>query len=165
MLVGGSAAVACMRRLACGARNNSVHFRLHQAPGPSTADRPQGWRVCAAQVFKEVVVGSKLAGDAGLKSWHDCLDIGKADGTDKIPLLDEELKAQTGSDTESTIAIMPTVRVNGKQYRGTLDGPSVLRAVCSGFPTGMEPTVCNEEWVSDNECKVGGEGWNACNSG
>lgn len=126
-------------------------------------------RTCHAplphQVFKEVTTGTKLAGDAGLKSWHDCLDIGKADGTDKIPLLDEELKAQTGSDTESTIAIMPTVRVNGKQYRGTLDGPSVLRAVCSGFPTGLEPAVCNEEWVSDNECKIGGEGWNACNSG
>lgn len=118
-----------------------------------------------AQVFKEVTANTKLAGDGGLKSWHDCLDIGSTSGTDKVKLLDEELKSQTGGDTESTIAIMPTVRVNGKQYRGTLDGPSVLRAVCSGFPTGMEPPVCNEEWVSDNECKIGGEGWNACNSG
>jgi hypothetical protein len=60
---------------------------------------------------------------------------------------------------------MPTVRVNAKQYRGTLEAPAVLRAICSGFPTGSEPSVCNEEWVSDNECTVGSEGWTACNSG
>lgn len=116
-------------------------------------------------MFKDVVVGSKMAGDGGYKAWKDCLDFGSPDGTGPIKLLDEELAAQTGDDSESTIAILPTVRVNQRQYRGALDSPSVLRAICSGFPEGSEPTVCNEEWVSDNECRPGNEGWEACNNG
>lgn len=117
------------------------------------------------QVFKEVVVGTKLDGEAGMQAWKNCLDFGPVDGTDPIKLLDEELAAQTGNDSETTIAILPTVRVNNRQYRGVLEPPSVLRAICAGFPTGNEPSVCNEEWVSDNECRQGNEGWTACNSG
>eukprot|EP00878_Enallax_costatus_P034447 GHUV01038194.1.p1 GENE.GHUV01038194.1~~GHUV01038194.1.p1 ORF type:complete len:492 (+),score=107.81 GHUV01038194.1:754-2229(+) len=119
---------------------------------------------CAEKVFKEVVTNTRLAGDTGMKAWKDCLDFGKLDGTDPIKMLDEELAAQTGEDAESTIAIMPTVRVNKRQYRGALEAPSVLRAICAGYPTGVEPSVCNEEWVSDNECKEGNDGYLACNS-
>lgn len=79
-----------------------------------------------------MVVGSKLAGDSGIKAWKDCLDFGKLDGSDPIKMLDEELAAQTGEDAESTIAIMPTVRVNKRQYRGALEAASVLRAICAG---------------------------------
>ncbi|WIA30662.1 hypothetical protein OEZ86_000736 [Tetradesmus obliquus] len=120
---------------------------------------------CSEQVFKSVVEGTKLAGDAGLKAWKNCLDFGDVSSSDPIKMLDEELAAQTGNDAETTIAILPTVQVNARQYRGVLEAPSVLRAICTGFPTGNEPAVCNEEWVSDNECKEGNEGWTACNSG
>lgn len=116
-------------------------------------------------MFRDVAAGTKLDGDGGLRAWQDCLDFGGPSGTGPVRLLDEELAAQTGADSETTIAIMPTVRVNARQYRGVLDAPGVLRAICAGFPTGQEPSVCNEEWVSDNECREGGEGWEACNNG
>lgn len=79
-----------------------------------------------------MATNTKLAGDTGLKAWKDCLDFGRLDGTDPIKILDEELAAQTGEDAESTIAIMPTVKVNKRQYRGALEAPSVLRAICAG---------------------------------
>jgi hypothetical protein len=63
------------------------------------------------------------------------------------------------------IAILPTVRINHKQYRGALESASVLRALCASFPAGHEPSVCNEDWVSENECEEGSTGWQACNSG
>lgn len=116
------------------------------------------------QVFK-AVAELEVASESGHKAWHDCMDVGKLDGTDPIPLLDTELAVQTGNDTESTVAILPTVRVNQKQYRGTLDAPSVIRALCAAFPLGQEPSLCNEGWVSDNECAIGGAGWKACNEG
>lgn len=84
------------------------------------------------QVFKEVAANTKLAGDSGMKAWKDCLDFGNLDGSDPIKMLDDELAAQTGEDAETTIAIMPTVRVNKRQYRGALEAPSVLRAICAG---------------------------------
>jgi hypothetical protein len=145
------------------------------------------------------------------------------------------LQVQTGNSSESTVAMLPTVRVNQKQYRGQLEAASVLRALCSrwgpatwlagaaawqaarclphgcshtllppgrramclppapqlpkralplnpksmspphptapaarrlprSFPVGSEPSVCNERWVSDNECAAGSEGDKACNS-
>ena len=54
---------------------------------------------------------------------------------------------------------------NKKQYRGALDAPGVIRGICAAFPEGTEPSMCNENWVSDNECTEGSEGWLACNSG
>jgi hypothetical protein len=80
-------------------------------------------------------------------------------------MLDEELAAQTGDGGESTVAILPTVRINKKQYRGNLGAGSVLRALCAAFPTGSEPAVCTETWVSEDECAEGGDGWRACSSG
>jgi hypothetical protein len=76
-------------------------------------------------------------------------------------MLEEELLGQAG-DGEGAVAILPTVRVNRKQYRGTLEAGSVLRAVCAAFPAGGEPPVCNQKWVSEDECAEGGDGWRAC---
>lgn len=58
-----------------------------------------------------------------------------------------------------------THRINGKQYRGSLEAGAVLRALCAAYPSGGEPPVCNEAWVTENECAEGGEGWRACSSG
>jgi hypothetical protein len=83
-----------------------------------------------------------------------------------VPLLEAELKAQTGDDSgRSTVAILPTVRIQGRQYRGSLEAGSVLRAVCAAFPAGQDPAVCREPWVSEDECVEGGEGWRDCNTG
>ena len=59
----------------------------------------------------------------------------------------------------------PQVRINGRQYRGSLDVGGVMRAICSGFPAGQEPAVCNQGWVSEDECAPGGVGYLACMSG
>ena len=39
------------------------------------------------------------------------------------------------------ILLLPTVIVNGHQYRGRLDVPSVMRALCAGFSESTEPEV------------------------
>ena len=40
------------------------------------------------------------------------------------------------------ILLLPTVIVNKHQYRGRLDVPSILRALCAGFSETTEPEVC-----------------------
>lgn len=39
------------------------------------------------------------------------------------------------------ILLLPTVIVNKHQYRGRLDVPSILRALCAGFSESTEPEV------------------------
>ena len=39
------------------------------------------------------------------------------------------------------ILLLPTVIVNKHQYRGRLDVPSILRALCAGFSESTEPQV------------------------
>jgi hypothetical protein len=39
------------------------------------------------------------------------------------------------------ILLLPTVIVNQHQYRGRLDVPSILRALCAGFSETTEPQV------------------------
>lgn len=119
---------------------------------------------CSEDVWRKVVSGTKMDTSAAKSEWVKCYDLGDLDSSEAIPLLDQELADQTGNNTASTIAILPTIRVNRQQYRGSLEAGSVLRGICAGFPEGVEPGMCNEGWVSDNECAVGGEGWQACNS-
>lgn len=56
------------------------------------------------------------------------------------------------------------IRINGKQYRGSLQQYPVLRALCAGFPAGQEPPECNSAAVSEDECAPGGVGERACMS-
>jgi hypothetical protein len=133
---------------------------------------------CAESAFRATVGGAaanEAETEALVKDWHECSDVPDPAAKGKPhPLLDAELKAQIGDGDEgeggkgggaaTTVAILPTVRVNGKQYRGALEPGPVLRAICAGFPGGTEPGVCNERWVSDDECAPGGEGDLACRS-
>lgn len=119
---------------------------------------------CAEGVFTNVTRGLEWAAK-GLDSWRECWTVANPESSDPLPLLDAELLAQTGNGSASTVAILPTIRVNAKQYRGSLDAGSVTRALCAAFPAGQEPAVCNERWVSEDECAEGGEGWLSCSSG
>lgn len=56
------------------------------------------------------------------------------------------------------MSILPTVRINGKQYRGALRWDKVLRGLCSGFPKDNEPPVCNDPNVTPDECAEGNVG-------
>ena len=55
-----------------------------------------------------------------------------------------DYKAQ-GDDSWSMsgkkILLLPTVVINGNQYRGRLDVPAVTRALCAGFSETTEPSV------------------------
>ncbi len=43
--------------------------------------------------------------------------------------------------TGKKILLLPTVVINGNQYRGRLDVPAVTRALCAGFSETSEPSV------------------------
>mmetsp|Transcript_29301 Transcript_29301/g.64826 ORF Transcript_29301/g.64826 Transcript_29301/m.64826 type:complete len:785 (+) Transcript_29301:192-2546(+) len=123
---------------------------------------------CAVQVFN-ALGGPQLLSGAGLQHWNTCSTAvtpakdGKGPGT--LDILEKELLAQYGDLSTASVSILPTVRINGQQYRGNLDVAGVLRGLCSAFPEGREPAVCLEKWVSEDECETGGQGYNACRVG
>ncbi|KAK9804303.1 hypothetical protein WJX72_005862 [[Myrmecia] bisecta] len=69
------------------------------------------------------------------------------------PLLEADYVAQ-GDDGwgQGKILLLPTVVINTKQYRGRLDVPSVMRAVCAGFSEATEPAVCMSSNLNVNDC-------------
>lgn len=108
--------------------------------------------------------GPSLATGNGLAEWRDCIKQDAMDADADISLLDKEQRLQSGKGNQSSVHIIPTIRINGNQYRGILEASSVLRAICSGFPLGQEPHVCVREWVSEDECKRGEIGYLTCNN-
>ena len=60
----------------------------------------------------------------------------------------------------SQVYILPTIRINGDQYRGKLGYTEVLRALCSGFNSGQEPAACLR--VAQDDCVAGSPGDLAC---
>lgn len=80
-------------------------------------------------------------------------------------LLTQERALQHGSDTVTAITLMPSIRIDGVQYRGRRDDAGVTRALCAAFPLGREPALCNDEAVSEDECRPGGEGYVRCRMG
>ncbi|KAJ9506219.1 hypothetical protein QJQ45_000514 [Haematococcus lacustris] len=113
--------------------------------------------------------GPLLAQGHGQAEWDACvasvLSPPSGSNTTRLPLLEAELNAQQGSGDEPDVSALPTMRVNGRQYRGTLEATSVVRALCSAFPRGQEPAVCNEASVSEDECLPGGPGYAQCRVG
>lgn len=58
------------------------------------------------------------------------------------------------------ILLLPTVTINTNQYRGRLDTPSVVRALCAGFSESTEPEVSRVS--SRRRCiNVFAGGWSA----
>lgn len=60
------------------------------------------------------------------------------------PVMEEERRAQADADgvRGGEVVLLPTVVVNGKEYRGRLDSGSILKALCAGFAEGAEPPIC-----------------------
>jgi hypothetical protein len=42
------------------------------------------------------------------------------------------------------VFILPTIRINGVQYRGKMATAEVLRAICAGFVAGNTPQACSK---------------------
>ncbi len=64
---------------------------------------------CAAEAFK-AVAGPQVGDDTGRRAWDACATIDQLDLDEPVPMLEAELKVQTGNDSESTVASLPTVR-------------------------------------------------------
>lgn len=56
------------------------------------------------------------------------------------------------------MVLLPTIVVNGKEYRGRLDSGSILKALCAGFQEGSEPPVCLGGFIEVNECELANNG-------
>mmetsp|Transcript_30581 Transcript_30581/g.76515 ORF Transcript_30581/g.76515 Transcript_30581/m.76515 type:complete len:721 (+) Transcript_30581:167-2329(+) len=124
---------------------------------------------CAERVFSELY--DEMPGDidwqsppgyagTGVAALREC--VGDPDTDMDNPLLEAEKDAQVGTDDVSEVSILPTIRINGKQYRGALRWDKVLRGLCSGFPKDQEPPVCNDPNVTPDECQTGNIGANEC---
>ncbi|KAG2487035.1 hypothetical protein HYH03_014281 [Edaphochlamys debaryana] len=164
----------CFHRLAKAAGNGSLWWDYAVQFASNCTMASQNYTLdCAVKVFN-ALGGPSLGG--GRAAWDACASFNETDAlaraaTDpkalQIPVLEEELASQRGNDSAgiAAVSILPTVRINGKQYRGSLDVGSVMRGICAGFPDGGEPPICNQAWISDDECLPGGVGYLACMSG
>ncbi|GIM13209.1 hypothetical protein Vretimale_16388 [Volvox reticuliferus] len=120
---------------------------------------------CAIKVFEALVMDN----DIGTRTdWDQCATVNET--AVKIEILEEDLISQLGNNATkppvAPVIILPTIRINGEQYRGSLEASTVLRALCAAFPDGHEPDVCNESWVSEDECQGPyGEGYIKCGVG
>ena len=71
----------------------------------------------------------------------------------KSEIMESNLDAQgLSGGSSSRVLITPTVVINGAQYRGRLDAPSVTRGLCAGFSEETEPPACLTPALEVNEC-------------
>jgi hypothetical protein len=120
-----------------------------------TMEANQYGRECAERVFQEVG-GTTWS---SLQAFRDCA--GSTDEDRENPLLEEELRSRQGDGKGvGEIYILPTIRINGGQYRGRLSYTEVFRAVCAGFDRNAEPELCAR--LSDDSCLADSPGEKAC---
>lgn len=109
---------------------------------------------CAEQVFNEI----NADGWSSIEELRRC--IGNPEDDTKHTIMEQQLVSQAGDETEGEVFILPTLRINGAQYRGKLAVGEVLRAICAGFEAGNRPASCDR--AVDDACIVGGIGQLAC---
>lgn len=77
-----------------------------------------------------------------------------------LQILEDQVAAQ--NDVKNTgrgkVILLPTVVINFDQYRGSLTPAGVLRAICSGFSEGTEPSACLTGGLEVDECAAGNHG-------
>ncbi|KAI3427174.1 hypothetical protein D9Q98_007111 [Chlorella vulgaris] len=88
--------------------------------------------------------------------------VGQQDSDAPHPIMDAQLAAQKGDDAtgEGEVWILPTIRINGIQYRGKMATAEVLRAICAGFAAGNTPEACSK--AVDDPCMQGSKGYQDC---
>ena len=87
-------------------------------------------RRCIENAFKEAGIDkSKI---------DDCIQ--NSGGLDKFnnTILEEELRSSVG------VVVFPTMRVNGIELRGSINGPNVFGAICSAFEENDQPAICQK---------------------
>jgi hypothetical protein len=88
-----------------------------------------------------------------------CVGDVDADADPAILAANAEAQGYTnGGGGASKVLLLPTVTINGAQYRGRLDPPSVLRGLCAGFSELAEPAECLAGGLEANECEAADHG-------
>ena len=112
---------------------------------------------CSERTF--ISVGGQSLG-GGLSELRTCME-----SDTSIGYLQNEVEVQY----EENVVILPSIIINGAQYRGALHPTSVLKALCSAFYEDYDshPNICTCTSVPDNqllEC-ISTNGNDVCKSG
>lgn len=75
-------------------------------------------------------------------------------GDGEISMIEEEIALMRDEENSNRglVMLLPTVIVNGQQYRGHLSTNGILRALCAGFEEGTEPQVCLHKDIQEDDC-------------
>ena len=86
--------------------------------------------------------------------------VGVRDTDAPLDILEAQLAAQIDAEGSGRgrVILLPTVVINYDQYRGSLTPGGVLRALCSGFAEGTEPSTCLSGGLEVDECAAGTHG-------
>lgn len=115
---------------------------------------------CAESVFEELVVMYSSQGSwSSVDKLRAC--VGDVSSDAALPLLDRQRRGERGDAGTGEVSIVPTLKVNGKQYRGRLATSDVLRAVCAGFARGARPGACDSQ-DTGGACAPGSAPQRAC---
>lgn len=95
---------------------------------------------------------------SALNAMDLCVGDTSADVDNALMEAEQALQADDSDTGAGSIFTMPTVVINDVQYRGRLDAPSVLAAICAGFVPGTEPRVCLTSGIEIDECDKEGAG-------
>ncbi|KAK4748073.1 hypothetical protein SAY87_014659 [Trapa incisa] len=97
---------------------------------------------CAEDVMKSL--------DLPIEKIKKCMGDPEADTDNEVLRREQEL--QVGRGSRSDVTILPTLVINGVQYRGKLERTAVLKSLCAGFKETTEPAVCLSGDIETNEC-------------
>jgi hypothetical protein len=111
---------------------------------------------CAEAVFAAVGGGKDWGSLADL---HACVGDVRADADNA--LMEAEMARQRGGGDTGEVYILPTLRINRRQYRGKLAYADVLRAICAALSAPSPPKVCTHA-AGDAACRPGSAGFAAC---
>lgn len=143
-------------------------FKLANASG-----RPWLWWDYTTTFAQHCTMSTEAYGQSCAEKVFEALDEEKWSNVDALrecigavnddaphPILEDQLDSQAGGGKEGQVFILPTLRINGAQYRGKLAVGEVIRAICAGFEAANRPGACDH--AVDDTCMVGGKGWTAC---
>ena len=133
------------------------------------ASKPWAWWRFSVKAAEECTMRKGKFGDE--KCLREALDeagidhaavercVGDVSSDSESAIMESNLDAQgLGGGTSSRVLITPTVVINGAQYRGRLDAPSVTRGLCAGFSEASEPPACLTPALEVNECASANNG-------
>ena len=111
---------------------------------------------CAERIFGAVGGGKDWGSLADL---HACVGDVRADADNA--LMEAEMARQRGGGDTGEVYILPTLRINKRQYRGKLAYADVLRAICAALTAPSPPKVCTHA-AGNSACRPGSAGFAAC---